>query len=115
MTGNPYTAAHDRLTAALAGVGVPVHPHDPGTITPPCVVIRPGIPWKTARGHIAHDVVCYATGVDSAAAHLRLGQLLWDVEQAAAVAGFGWGDADTPDYDPTSQTTRSQLTVTLRP
>jgi hypothetical protein len=112
---NPYTTAHARLVTALASLGVPVHGDDPGTLTPPCVVIRPGTPWKTARGHVSHDVICWASGVDSVAAHRRLAQLLWDTEQACAVAGFGWGDAESPDYDQTSNTTRATITVTLRP
>jgi hypothetical protein len=112
---NPYVAAHARLLTALGGLGVPVHGDDPGTLTPPCVVIRPGTPWKTARGHVNHEVTVWTSGVDPTAARRRLSQLLWDAEQAVAAAGFGWSDADTPDYDPQSQTIRATLTVTLRP
>lgn len=115
MTGNPYAQARADAAAALAGVGVTVHAYDPGAISPPCIVLRPGQPWKTARGHVTLDVDCYANGVDNTAALQRLEQLLWDCEQAAAAAKFSWSEATSPQAESTTQTARATFSITLRP
>jgi hypothetical protein len=112
---NPYRAARDTLTAALVALDVPVHAYEPGSVQPPAVVIQPSPTWKSSRGHVTLDVVCIASGVDHTAAQQRLEQLLWDAEVALSLAGFGWQEVGAPTIEPTGQTVRGILTVTLRP
>ena len=48
--------ARTAVDAALASVGVPVYAQPPQTVTAPCVVLVPGSPWITRRGHVTIDV-----------------------------------------------------------
>lgn len=115
---NPLTDVRQQLAAVLtaADLGVPVHTYPPGSITGPCVVLYPGDPWLTPRGHVSFVVTCYASTTTNQGAMARLEQLSWDVAAALATTGnVGWGDFSAPSTDATSQLSSCTIQTVTRP
>jgi len=85
------------VAAALADVGVPVHPAPPQALQPPCVVLLPGSPWIEPRGHVNLDVVVYANpSGGNASAIAVLEQIVERVRAALHAATIVYGNTEPP-------------------
>ncbi len=105
--------ARNAVQAALGGLGVPVHPFPPGSVSGPCVVIQAGSPWITPRGLVALELVAYASpSGGNAPAITRLENLTEAIREALWSAGLAPGDTDTPVAD--GESLSATTSVTLR-
>ena len=107
--------ARSAVAAALAQVGVPVHPHPPQTLNAPCVVIVPGSPWIQPRGTVTLDLVAYANPAGgNTPAVTRLEDLIEAIRDGLWNAGLAPGDTDQPRSDNDAGVLYCTTPVTLR-
>lgn len=99
------TEGRTAVADALAGLGIPVHPYPPGTVTPPAIVLDWGSPplepSTLRRTIVGVDVRIFVSAAAATAAHERLADLLDAAYTALAAAGIRVGTipAPTPNDD----------------
>ncbi len=101
--------------AALGGVGVPVHPYPPQSLSAPCVVITPGSPWIVPRGHVTLEIVGYANSAGGPDAALtRLEDLVEKIRIALFSAQLAPQDTAQPVQETDAGVISAATPVTLR-
>lgn len=106
--------ARNVLAAAVAGVGVPVHPYPPATVPPPALVIIPGSTYLngyTLKGAVTFGLVILAVTLDSNPQ--ALDELIWDTRAAVIAAGWAVGPIPAPTTDTANGILIARIPVTL--
>lgn len=108
-------AVEGALSAATADSGVKVHTLPPTAVQPPCVVILPGSPWITPRGHVSLEVTAYANAAQGQGSGIaRLEELVTFVRDALNSAGLPTGDVDAPINDTNAGVLSAAMPITVR-
>ena len=112
---NPLTQARTIVAEALAGIGVPVQPVQPGAATLPAVTLQPGGYWLDRRGRVAIDIVARVNAAAGPDALAQLEDIVWAVRTALAADGrIAWDDVDAPDFVNDGTAYAATIPVSLR-